>query len=131
LSVGIVGLPNVGIHHLQRVDRCDAERELSFLHHRAERRHRAGRRSRLVEIAGLAESKVLFTDLGSSIAGLVRRERRRGLASVLANIRETDAILHVVRCFDDPNVVHVGAASTPKRDIEVIETSSCSRTSTR
>ena len=40
----------------------------------------------------------------------------------LANIRETDAILHVVRCFDDPNVVHVEGSVDPERDIEVIET---------
>jgi GTP-binding protein YchF len=40
----------------------------------------------------------------------------------LANIRETDAILHVVRCFEDPNVVHVEGSVDPERDIEVIET---------
>lgn len=40
----------------------------------------------------------------------------------LANIRETDAILHVVRCFEDPNVVHVEGSVDPQRDIEVIET---------
>ncbi|HKO01123.1 MAG TPA: redox-regulated ATPase YchF, partial [Thermoanaerobaculia bacterium] len=40
----------------------------------------------------------------------------------LANIRETDAILHVVRCFEDPNVVHVEHTIDPARDIEIIET---------
>jgi GTP-binding protein YchF len=40
----------------------------------------------------------------------------------LANIRETDAVLHVVRCFEDPNVVHVEGSVDPERDIEVIET---------
>ena len=40
----------------------------------------------------------------------------------LANIRETDAIAHVVRCFDDENIVHVAAKVDPTSDIEVINT---------
>src|SRR6185369_395332 len=57
-------------------------------------------------------------------AGLVRgASKGEGLGNqFLANIRETDAILHVVRCFDDPNVVHVEGSVDPQRDIEVIET---------
>src|SRR5207244_1484477 len=58
------------------------------------------------------------------IAGVVRgASKGEGLGNqFLANIRETDAILHVVRCFDDPNVVHVEGSIDPERDIEVIET---------
>ena len=81
---------------------------------------------RLVSIAGLAESRqVVFTDLKVvDIAGLVRgASKGEGLGNqFLANIRETDAILHVVRCFEDSNVVHVEGSVDPERDIEVIET---------
>ena len=58
------------------------------------------------------------------IAGLVRgASQGEGLGNkFLANIRETDAILHVVRCFDDENVVHVEGDVDPIRDIEIIET---------
>jgi hypothetical protein len=57
------------------------------------------------------------------IAGLVRgASKGEGLGNkFLANIREVDAIAHVVRCFDDPNVVHVAGRVDPQADIEVIE----------
>ncbi|HYR30207.1 MAG TPA: redox-regulated ATPase YchF, partial [Thermoanaerobaculia bacterium] len=81
---------------------------------------------RLQKIAALAESKqIVFTDLKVvDIAGLVRgASKGEGLGNqFLANIRETDAILHVVRCFEDTNVVHVEGSVDPERDIEVIET---------
>ena len=56
------------------------------------------------------------------IAGLVKgASKGEGLGNqFLANIRETDAIVHVVRCFDDPNVVHVDGNVDPARDIETI-----------
>ena len=56
------------------------------------------------------------------IAGLVKgASKGEGLGNqFLANIRETDAIVHVVRCFDDPNVVHVDGSVDPARDIETI-----------
>jgi GTP-binding protein YchF len=58
------------------------------------------------------------------IAGLVKgASTGEGLGNkFLANIRETDAIAHVVRCFDDPNVVHVAGKISPKDDIDVINT---------
>jgi hypothetical protein len=58
------------------------------------------------------------------IAGLVRgASKGEGLGNqFLANIRETDAILHVLRCFDDPNVVHVDGQVNPVRDKETIDT---------
>jgi GTP-binding protein YchF len=57
------------------------------------------------------------------IAGLVRgASKGEGLGNqFLAHIREVDAIAHVVRCFDDPNVIHVDGSVDPKRDIEVVE----------
>ncbi len=58
------------------------------------------------------------------IAGLVKgASKGEGLGNqFLANIRETDAILHVLRCFDDPNIVHVDGSVDPVRDKEVIDT---------
>ena len=58
------------------------------------------------------------------IAGLVKgASKGEGLGNqFLANIRETDAILHVLRCFDDPNVTHVDGNVDPVRDKEVIDT---------
>ena len=56
------------------------------------------------------------------IAGLVKgASKGEGLGNkFLAHIREVDAILHVVRCFDDPNIVHVDGSVDPLRDIETI-----------
>ena len=58
------------------------------------------------------------------IAGLVKgASKGEGLGNqFLANIRETDAILHVLRCFDDPNIAHVDGSVNPVRDKEVIDT---------
>jgi GTP-binding protein YchF len=57
------------------------------------------------------------------IAGLVKgASEGQGLGNqFLAEIRNVDAIVHVVRCFEDPDVVHVDGTLDPKRDIEVIE----------
>ena len=56
------------------------------------------------------------------IAGLVKgASKGEGLGNqFLSNIREVDAIVHVVRCFDDPNVIHVDGSVDPVRDIETI-----------
>jgi hypothetical protein len=61
------------------------------------------------------------------IAGLVRgASKGEGLGNqFLANIRETDAIAHVVRCFEDPNIVHVEGRIDPISDIQVIDTELC------
>jgi GTP-binding protein YchF len=60
-----------------------------------------------------------FVDIAGLVKGAAQGE---GLGNkFLANIREVDAIAHVVRCFEDPNVVHVGGKVDPKTDIEVIE----------
>src|SRR6266571_5148882 len=81
---------------------------------------------RLDKLAGLAESKQkVYTDVRIvDIAGLVRgASKGEGLGNqFLANIRETDAILHVVRCFEDPNVVHVEHTVDPEHDVEIIDT---------
>ncbi len=60
-----------------------------------------------------------FVDIAGLVKGAAQGE---GLGNkFLANIREVDAIAHVVRCFEDPNVVHVAGKVDPKADIEVIE----------
>src|SRR5690606_3530013 len=63
---------------------------------------------------------VEFVDIAGLVAGASKGE---GLGNqFLANIRETDAIVHVVRCFDDENVIHVSGRIDPLSDIEVINT---------
>ncbi len=81
---------------------------------------------RLDKLAGIYRPKKVtpttmeFVDIAGLVKGAAQGE---GLGNkFLANIREVDAIAHVVRCFDDPNVVHVAGKVDPKTDIEVIET---------
>jgi GTP-binding protein YchF len=81
---------------------------------------------RLAELARIAKPKkvipavVEFVDIAGLVAGASKGE---GLGNqFLANIRETDAIAHVVRCFEDPNVVHVAGKIDPVSDIETINT---------
>lgn len=60
-----------------------------------------------------------FVDIAGLVEGASKGE---GLGNkFLANIRETEAIAHVVRCFDDDNVIHVSNSVDPKRDIEIID----------
>jgi hypothetical protein len=81
---------------------------------------------RLEVIAEIAQPQkvvpavVEFVDIAGLVAGASKGE---GLGNqFLANIRETDAIAHVVRCFEDPNVVHVAGKVDPVSDIETINT---------
>lgn len=81
---------------------------------------------RLDKLAALyATQKIIPTTIEFvDIAGLVKgASKGEGLGNqFLGHIREVDAVAHVVRCFDDPNVVHVDGTVDPKRDIEVVET---------
>jgi GTP-binding protein YchF len=128
LSVGIVGLPNVGkstiFNALTAAGAQSANYPFCTIEPNVGIVPVVDRR--LDKLAELAQSKeTVYTDLRVvDIAGLVRgASKGEGLGNqFLANIRETDAILHVVRCFEDANVIHVENSVDPERDIEIIET---------
>ncbi len=66
---------------------------------------------------------VEFYDIAGLVAGASKGE---GLGNqFLGHIKEVEAVLHVVRCFEDPNIVHVSGGIDPERDIEVIDTELC------
>jgi len=76
--------------------------------------------ARIVQPARLIPTSMRFLDIAGLVAGAARGE---GLGNkFLANIRETDAIAHVVRCFENDGLVHVAGAVDPARDIETIDT---------
>ena len=81
---------------------------------------------RLTDLARIGGSaKIIETQLGfTDIAGLVRgASKGEGLGNqFLANIRETDAIVHVLRCFEDDDVTHVEGRVDPVSDAETVET---------
>ena len=128
-NCGIVGLPNVGKSTLFNALTSTAAAEAANYPF-CTIEPNTGRVSvpdpRLEAIAGLAKSaKILPTHLEFvDIAGLVRgASKGEGLGNkFLANIRETDAIVHVLRCFEDGNITHVDGSVDPVRDIETVET---------
>jgi len=129
LGVGIVGLPNVGkstlFNALTRAQNAEAA-NYPFCTIEPNKATvpladaRLDALAKIVNPAQIVKATVDFID----IAGLVRgASKGEGLGNkFLANIRETHAILQVVRCFADDDVVHVEGGIDPVRDIEIIET---------
>ncbi len=128
LKCGIVGLPNVGKSTL--FNALTSAKALAANYPFATKDPNIGiitvPDERLDKLAVLVNpQKVLPTTIEIvDIAGLIKgASKGEGLGNqFLANIREVDAIVHVVRCFDDANVVHVDGSVDPVRDKEVIDT---------
>ncbi len=129
LSIGIVGLPNVGKSTLfNALTRAQNAVAANYPFSTIEANHAVvplpdERLERLRAWVGAPEAvhtRVDFVD----VAGLVKGAHKgEGLGNrFLGHIRHVDAIAHVVRCFDDENVVHVNALPQPADDIEVINT---------
>jgi len=129
LGVGIVGLPNIGksttFNALTKAQNAEAQ-NYPFCTIEPNKAivpvpdKRLDELSKIVNPDKIQYSTIDFVDIAGLVKGASKGE---GLGNqFLSNIREVEVILHMVRCFEDPNVVHVEGGIDPIRDVEIIET---------
>jgi GTP-binding protein YchF len=129
LKAGIIGLPNVGKSTLfnaitrshkalaENYPFCTIEPNLGVV---TVPEPRLGRLAQIAKVTSQIPATIEFVDIAGLVKGASRGE---GLGNkFLSHIREVDALVHVVRCFEDPDIAHVTGSIDPVRDIEIVQT---------